>query len=470
MAKYRIFTYSGDALPIAHKLQQEGCEVVVGMVQDKAAIHSPNESEVRPENTEARRRRLALFDGLVEKQSADLLIKQMRKYKHPDEYFVFFDRNYLFQFSDQIADMPFQGNFPSEADYLFERDRDDAKRLVREHYPGLQVPDIKSFNDVLTAHEFLKSTQQLWVLKGKDDSVKTFVPDVDDPNLAARQIIETLKENQPAYNSSGFILEELINPTIEVTPEKIYYDGVPLAVVLEFENKPFGSGNISIQTGCSQNLLFPTEMDDKIHGIAFPPIVDEMAKQHKGLFYWDASLLIEQRTGKIYFGEFCSNRPGYNSLFTELAQCRSVDHYFSSLVRKENPFRLGTVASSVLLLNPAIDEETGRTPEGTRIDYKSEIEKNLWLWDVRREGKRLVTVGDDWNLGVITGAGDSIDEAVDLMYKSVDGFSFAGAYYRPKSDFLSLDYTTSILNRVNYGLENKLYQLPFDVRVADIKK
>ena len=45
--KYRIFTYSGDALPIAHKLQQEGCEVVVGMVHDKAAIHSPKEGEVR---------------------------------------------------------------------------------------------------------------------------------------------------------------------------------------------------------------------------------------------------------------------------------------------------------------------------------------------------------------------------------------------------------------------------------------
>jgi hypothetical protein len=26
------------------------------------------------------------------------------------------------------------------------------------------------------------------------------------------------------------------------------------------------------------------------------------------------------------------------------------------------------------------------------------------------------------------------------------------------------------LNRVNYGLEKKLYQLPFNVRVADIKK
>ena len=54
--KYRIFTYSGDALPIAHKLQQEGCEVVVGMVHDKAAIHSAKEGELRPENAEAKRR------------------------------------------------------------------------------------------------------------------------------------------------------------------------------------------------------------------------------------------------------------------------------------------------------------------------------------------------------------------------------------------------------------------------------
>ena len=468
--KYRIFSYSGDALPIAHKLQQEGCEVVVGMVHDKAAIHSPKESAQRPENTETKRRRLALFDGLLDKRPADLLIKEMQNYDHPEEYFVFFDRNHLFQFTDQIAGMPFSGNFPTEADYLFERNRDRAKQLVREHYPRLHVPDVKPFNDVFAAIEFLKSTEQLWVLKGQDDNVKTFVPDVDDPKLAATQIIETLKENKAAYDCSGFILEELINPAIEITPEKIYYDGVPLAVVLEFENKPFGSGNISIQTGCSQNLLFPIEIRDKINAIAFPPIVDEMAKRRKGLFYWDASLLINKRTGKIYFGEFCSNRPGYNSLFTELAQCSSVDSYFSSVSRQEDPFTLGTVATSVLLLNPATDEETGRTPEGTRVDYKPEIEKNLWLWDVRRERDRLVTVGDDWNLGVITGTGDSIDQAVNSMYKSVDSFSFAGAYYRPKSDFLSLDYPTSILNRVNYGLEKKLYQLPFNVRVADIKK
>src|SRR5437868_10642679 len=169
--KYRIFTYAGDALPIAYKLQQEGCEVVVGMVHDKAAIHSAKEGKLRPENSEAKRRRLALFDGLVEKRPADLLINEMQRYKTPEEFFVFFDRNYLFQFSEQIADMPFYGNCPTEADYLFEQNREQAKELVREHYPRLHVPDVKPFRDVLKAVEFLKSTEQLWVLKGQDESV-----------------------------------------------------------------------------------------------------------------------------------------------------------------------------------------------------------------------------------------------------------------------------------------------------------
>jgi len=229
--KYRIFTYSGDALPIARKLQQEGCEVVVGMVHDKPAIHSATEGELQTESAEAKRRRLALFDGLVEKRPANLLIKEMRGYKVPEEYFVFFDRNHLFRFSDQIADMPFNGNFPTEADYLFERNRDQAKQLVRGHYPRLHVPDVKPFCDVPEAFEFLKSTEQLWVLKGQDDSVKTFVPDVDDPKLAAGQIIEILKENKAAYDCSGFILEELLNPAIEITPEKIYYDGFHLQIL-----------------------------------------------------------------------------------------------------------------------------------------------------------------------------------------------------------------------------------------------
>ena len=65
--------------------------------------------------------------------------------------------------------------------------------------------------------------------------------------------------------------------------------------------------------------MFKTKLSDEINRIAFPPKVYEMAKAHPGMFIWDASLLIDARTRKIYFGEFCPNRWGYDSFFTEIA-------------------------------------------------------------------------------------------------------------------------------------------------------
>ena len=104
------------------------------------------------------------------------------------------------------------------------------------------------------------------------------------------------------------------------------------------------------------------------------------------------------------------------------------------------------------------------------IDFKPEIEKDLWLWDVKKNGGgRIVTVGTDWNLAVITGSGKSIDEAAAKLYNNVDGFSFVGSYYRSEDDYISQDYPTSIINRLNYGLERGLYRLPFDVRVGEIQ-
>jgi len=110
----------------------------------------------------------------------------------------------------------------------------------------------------------------MWVLKGRDDSARTFVPDMSDPQLARGQVIEMLNNFPYHYESMGFILELLIPTLIELTPEKMYYDGVPLTTTLGIENKSFGSGNISVQTGCTEDMVFPTDMEDRINKIVFP--------------------------------------------------------------------------------------------------------------------------------------------------------------------------------------------------------
>ncbi len=468
--KYFIFSFLGDGFPIAYKLQQEGHDVIVGQVDDVKDIHSKIEGRIEPEDAYGKEGRLSLYNNMLKKMPAWELVEYIKKMRNHSNSFVFFDRNNLFKFASQLMHLDIKGNFPTEEDYLFEHDRDEAKQFVKKHYPKLHVADVREFAKISEAKKFLKDREDIWVLKGKSEKARTFIPDNIDPRLATGQIIQTMEAGKADYEAAGFILEKYIESMIELTPEKIYYDGKPIAITVEIENKPFGSGNTSVQTGCAQDLVFPVTFKDRIHDIAFPSIVDKLAKKHKGLFYWDASLLIDMNTDKIYFGEFCSNRAGYNTVFTEMAQCESISYYFERISQKKSPFALGTVASSVTLFNPDQDENhNGHPPRNAPIDYKKSIEKDLWLWDVYKKGRRLVTVGDTWELAVITGSGKSINDAVSKMYKNVDDFSFVGSYNRPKFDYVSLDYPTSIPNRLNYGLEMGLYRLPFYVKVGEIQ-
>jgi hypothetical protein len=468
--KYIFITYSGLSLPVAYKLQQEGNDVVVGQIEDIKDYVMEEEVKKAAESDVNRERRMKLYKNMVKMQPAQQVIDTLRAAKNPQDYFVFFEENNLYRWADKVRDLNVHGNFPTKEDYLFEIDREYAKEFVRKYYQRLHTPEVKEFAKAADAIAFLKESNEIWVLKGKHDHAKTYVPTTSDIALARGQVIEMLNNFPNEYERLGFILELFIPGIIEMTPEKIYYDGIPLVTTMNFENKSFGSGNISIQTGCAEDLIFRTEMEDKINKICFPTIIDEMARQHKGLFIWDASILINRRDGKMYFGEFCSNRPGYNSLFTELALAGNVTNFFEKIVRTEAPFMLGTVATSVRIFNLNRDEESEQVSADMSVDYRPEIEKDLWLWDVRKNQRgRFVTVGSDWNLAIITGAGKSIDEAVRRMYRNVDGFAFVGAYYRSKDDFLSLDYPTSIINRLNYGLEHGLYRLPFDVKVGEIQ-
>ncbi|MBI5044591.1 MAG: hypothetical protein HZC02_01585 [Candidatus Levybacteria bacterium] len=467
--KYIVITFSGLGLPIAYKLHQQGYEVHVGMVQNIKDYVLEEEISRAKEGEEDRNKRMQLFQGMLPIEPADKVIERMRSIPNPQDYFVFFDENCLYRWVDKIRDLNFHGNFPTKADFLFEVDRKRAKQFVQEHYPKLNTPEVHEFTKIKDGIKFLKESKELWVLKGQIDTARTFVPAVEDPGLANTQLAEVLANFPYKYERLGFILERFIPDIIELTPEKFYYDGEPIATSLLFENKPFGSGNISVQTGCAEDLCFPTDMNDRINKIAFPPIIDEMAKEHKGWFIWDASILIGKRDGKMYFGEFCSNRPGYSSFFNELAQCNSVNGFFESLVKKKNPYTLGTVGCSVSIFNMNRDEDTDAISSNILINYKPEIEKDVWLWDVRRnERNNIVTIGTDWNLAVITGAGKSIPQAVNRLYRNVENFAIVGSYHRPKDDYLSMDYQSSIINRINYGLERGLFHIPFDVKIGDI--
>jgi len=458
--KYAVFSFDGYGLPIAWQLQWEGHDVVVGQVEAQDDVISALEVNVPPESDEARSRRLSLFDGLLEKLPAAKLIERVKKSKDAAEWFSFFDLNHLFRQAAELRESGCHGNFPTEEDHRYEIDRNLAKEFVQSHYPDVRVAPKCGFRKMAEARKFLEASDELWVLKGLAEDARTVLPDVDDPELARGQILDALRQNPDEYESAGFLLELRIPHVLELTPQRVYLDGVAIANFMTVENKPMGAGNVGPMTDCAQDVGFAIDGDDKISRLAFPPIVDEIARQRKGLFYWDASLLLDGRSGKLYFGEFCANRPGYNSLFTEMTLAGGAAKYFECAVGNRCPYPPARVAASIRVFNPHLGDE-GRPLAGARLEYKAGAEGDLWPIDVRKDRGRLVTAGYKDTVAVVTGVGHSVTEAATRAQRRVDELSFEGAYYRPKFDLLSREYPTSILNRIEYGLRRGFYRLGF---------
>ncbi len=459
--KYAVFTFEGNGFPIAYHLLQEGQEVLTGQVKDfqKTLTKQEVKAGITEDAAEAILR-LKRYDNMVPKTTADTLLKKLQAIKNPEEYFLFFDSNNLFYYAEQLKDLGFHGNFPTEEDRLFEVDRDKAKEFVKKYYPHLKIAEKHTFFSIEKAKKFLDSSIGIWVLKSQTDAIPTFVPETRDKNLAKEQLLETLDVFKEGYEKSGFFLERKIENIIEVTPEKFYYDGKPLCMTINLENKFIGSGNLSMQVGCAGDLVFPISMNSKIHDICFPPIVDKLAREHKGLFIWDASLLIDPQTDDIYFGEFCPNRPGYNSFFTEIEQANSVHEFFEALVKEKNPLKKNTIGASLMLFNILRNANDALLPDAS-ITLSQNANIHSWPYDVYKKSSKVSvrTVGYDMHLSPITGSASTIENAVDNLYKNVEGFAMTRMYYRPKFDFLSKDYSSSIINRLQYCLDKKLFTL-----------
>src|SRR5258708_38336977 len=90
--------------------------------------------------------------------------------------------------------------------------------------------------------------------------------------------------------------------------------------------------------GCMQNLIVQTPINCPLNNLAFPEIVYKMAKAHQGMFIWDISFLFDKQ-GRANFGEFCSNRYGWDAMPGELAMTGSCHEYFEQIKNGEYPLK-----------------------------------------------------------------------------------------------------------------------------------
>lgn len=438
---YIVFSQGWDGMPIAYHLQEEGNNVIVAQIQDLKELGNDD----KPEEKEDKEKRLSQYNGLLDKYKAKELVDELVKVENPDNYFIYFDQNSLWKYSEMLLTAGFtKGNFPTKADFDLEKGREEAMEFVSKNYPGVKIIPYEEFKTVDEAIEFLAEAESPYVVQSEGDFVSTVVPTSDDPEKARLQIMAQLEKNRKDYEKGGIILKEKLVDAIEITPQIIFFNGNPVFTDLDIETKNIGDGqNNGGQVGCGTNLVIKTDFEDKLNKIAFPKEVYKMAKDHTGIFIWDISLYFTKQG--VFFGEFCANRYGYDALMTEMAMSGGADIYFTSIIEGKNPLKK-KYGTAVRLFN--LNKQEGASIE---VDEP----ENVWFYEIKDEEGQIVSVGNCWDLGVATFAHDELERAVDGVYNVVEGISFKELYKRVKQDFLA-DYPTSIMNRLKYVEDHKL--------------
>ncbi len=443
--KFIVLSSGWDGCAAAYHLKQEGYDVTIGQVQDKSELKNGDPVEDADEKKE----RLTQYDGMIKKVPAKELVKALLKVKNKDDYFIFCDQNSLWFYAEILMKAGYRhGLFPTKADFDFEKERQGAMEFVKKYYPGIKTIPYTECKSTEEAIKFIEKNEGVFVIQSEGDFVSTFVPQVDDFAIARTQSISQLNKHKALYDKGSIILKTKLIDPVEITPQIVFYNGEPVFTDLDIETKNVGDGkNNGPQCGCGSNLIISTELSEKINNIAFPAIVYKMAKEHTGMFVWDISIYVVGND--MYFGEFCSNRLGYDSSMTEMCMAGGVGNYFLSIMVGKNPLKK-KFGVAIRLFNLSKKSEQV-------ISYKG-IEEYVWLYQVKMKEDSQVSVSDCWDLGVLTESGDTIDEAINNLFTAGEKFSFKEVYTRTEADFRE-DYPTSIINRFN-AINHKLIEAP----------
>lgn len=464
--KFVVFSFDGDLFPLAYKLiTEEGFkeeDVIVCQIDDGSILGTDTWISQK-EAPEVKKRRLSLYDGMLKKLSLSTTMEKLRQIKDKDECFVVFGHNSLCKIADKIQKMGFKnGLFPNWEDYEREQERQKSKDFVKKYYPNLKVAETKEFKGVDKVIKFIESSDKFWVVKSDGNHGETIVPDRDDLELAKEQIKSELTSYKSAYDKGGLILEQKIMNATEFAPQMIWYNGEPVCSEIEIETRMFGSGDIGDQTGGNENVIIQTELDDKINEIAFPQIMHDIAKKHKGMFIADVGILSDGKD--FYFTEFAGCRHGWFGILSELScsenKGKMISSYFGAILNGENPYKykFGTVLCTYSIRSDT--KIAGLGQEDLSIHIKKEAMKNFFPIQCKMKKDQLVNVGyrefDSSPLAVVVGRGDKLEDAVKMIYDTLKGVSLKGLYFRPQFDFLSIDYVSSIPNRIKFLQQKRL--------------
>jgi len=399
-----------------------------------------------PETDDTRHKRLALYDNLFERKwDADRLLSFLlgQPRNSRADWFVFCDFNYLWPYADKLRAAGYQGLLPTKTDFDLEKDRRLAKKLIAQRYPVITIGEYKEFKKIADGLKFLKDNQDaLFVLKGFYEEASTVVPESDDPKINRMILEDALTREKKEYEREGFVLEEKIPDLIEFTPEAISAFGQIVGVNVDIEHKIIGSRH-GYLSGCTLDLVMWQNENDELYKKFLAPLEGLMLRENE-ISVWDLSILYSPENGKFYPGEFCSNRPGYNALYTEISTLPSVTDYIERLFHAEHLEKEDTQPIGV---SARIFDLTGEARR-EQLMIADIADPNIWAWDIQKQDGKLRTTALDRNTMIVTGAGGTVDQAITALYDNLENVHYDSGFNLERRDWYDVEFPENILHRL----------------------
>jgi len=441
MANFIIYTQLHHLLPLAERFEAKGHKVIYAVLTDEEA---EGKADTSPFGRLKAERHQHLGEGIITAFPAREITQKLLERKFKDTYIVF-DFNYGWQYAEPLMEAGYRGFFSTRWAFELERNREASVNLVRKHYPYVRIPETHTIPGKAIANFLQSYRNKIWVIKPNSEDISTFVPQSEEPALAFEEAQVYLQENQDELNKTTVIMQEKIIGT-EVVCETGYYNGKPVWASIDCENKYLLPEEKGEQTGCAFDLVRFIPIDSPLREMLNGGF-DKLAREMKLTGIMDIDVIFSHQDGQPYFLEFCPQRFGYNSIFTEWTIWGEddIDEFLLAwfngdlLIDGYSLFgasiRLFNLNYHRNLLKYLLDKDF----EFPKFILRSN--KGIWLWDVFKEDDEYKLCLADYNTAIVSAVSDTAEGALSkAKRKARFDIDFEGKYYRSDVDDFSMPY------------------------------
>lgn len=400
-----FFSNSGESCPIAYRMQKdEDVQVYIHSPQYRGVYHNmiPKCSLTDLRKT-ARRADLVIFDMVKanERTREDLALLK------------------IFDVSAKSASIfgPVAAKISKDTEVIgasevteeWELDRKGGADLARAI--GLDLPEVVKFERLSDAVKFLQDEGKeiRWVFKpdNNQDLDLTYVEKY--PGELVQKLTHEWMERITS-DKFPFLLEKYIEG-VEISTEG-WYNGTSFVHFNHtIEDKRLMNGNLGPATGSQSNVVW-----FKKGGILISELKKLGPKLNQAGYRGPVDINAIVTKDRIYFLEFTA-RFGYDALYGLLTLCQDVNKFFTKGFL--GSWRPGFVASQRVTIPPYPYANRELLKELAK-DVSITPTSKLWMEDVYFDAEGCKCTGADGVIGVMTGYGTTLGEAISKMYQNID--------------------------------------------------